>query len=451
MTGPTLVFLHALGASAKEWDGVVDHLPHRACVPLDLPGFGGAAGSGYADVAAMADWLAAEIRSRQLTSCVLVGHSMGGKIVTLVAARAAAGEIGLSGVLGVVLVAASPPAPEPMDEDRRAEMIGWFADGPPTRDDAVTFVDANTAKRLPGPLQDQAIDDVLRSSREAWLGWLERGSREDWSAAAGRVPIPALILAGAEDGDLGEDAQRQLNLPHYATADVQVIKGAAHLIPYEQPHRLAELIDGHVATVETAALPARFARLLDSDRVSRRTRATMVDRLHPPASGLSPWTDDQVATMAALVEQILPDCGTDRALAERILAGIANGPGDGWRFATLPSDLEAWQRGLATLGTFGDGFAAEPGAAQTAWLERIDAGDLDIAEDDATLTAGQMRLWFEDVRAETARVWMSLPATMAAVGYDGFANGGDGPRKQGYTRTAADDLETWQDPVEPRS
>jgi hypothetical protein len=33
---------------------------------------------------------------------------------------------------------------------------------------------------------------------------------------------------------------------------------------------------------------------------------------------------------------------------------------------------------------------------------------------------------------------------MAAIGYDGFAVGGDGPRKQGYSRTAANDLEHWQ-------
>jgi len=55
-----------------------------------------------------------------------------------------------------------------------------------------------------------------------------------------------------------------------------------------------------------------------------------------------------------------------------------------------------------------------------------------------------MKLWFEDVRAEVVRVWMSLPTTMAEIGYDGFAVGGDAHRKQGYIRTAADDLEPWQ-------
>ncbi len=451
MTGPTLVFLHALGASAGEWTQVIDRLGGYECLALDLPGFGDAADAGHADVAAMTDWLADLIRARRMASCVIVGHSMGGKMATLVAARAAAGDAGLSGVLGVVLVAASPPAPEPMDEDRRAGMIRWFANGRIARGDAATFVDANTAAPLPGALRDRAIADVMRSNREAWLGWLERGSREDWRAAAGRITIPALIVAGAEDGDLGEDAQRRLNLPHYVTADLRVVPDAAHLIPYEQPEALAALIRDHAAMVATSMLPADFVRLLASDRVSRRTRAAMLDRMRPPVPATAPWTDLDRETVVALVAQVLPGGGGGGGgdLADRILTGIADGPGDGWRFAALPPDAEAWRRGLATLNAVTGGFAMLPSAARAGWLDRLAGGEVGIADDGARLCPAQMALWFEDVRAETARTWMSLPATMAAIGYDGFAVGGDRPCKQGYTRTGADDPEAWQIAPEP--
>jgi pimeloyl-ACP methyl ester carboxylesterase len=445
MTGPTLVFLHALGASAKEWKPVLDYLPGCDCVALDLPGFGAAASCGYLDVAAMTDWLADDIRSRAPTSCVLIGHSMGGKIATLVAARAARGEVGLSGILSVVLVAASPPSPEPMDEERRAEMIGWFADKQASHAEAATFVDANTATQLPPPLRNAAIDDVRRSRREAWRGWLERGSREDWYAETGDISIPALIVAGADDGDLGEDAQRRLNLPHYVTADVQVVQGAAHLIPYEQPQALATLIEDQAAKVARTALPAEFAALLGSDRVSRRTRAALLDRMRAPPPA-SIWTTEDHVTATALIAQILPDTGAADILADRILNGIADGTGDGWRFAALPSDREAWRRGLTTLAN--RGFASLDPGAQTRLLERLADGDVGSREDGAQLSPEQMALWFEDVRAETVREWMSLPATMASIGYDGFAVGGDGRRKQGYTRTGADDPEAWQLPLE---
>jgi hypothetical protein len=321
-------------------------------------------------------------------------------------------------------------------------MIGWFADGQPAEKDAATFVDTNTAARLPDELRDPAIADVRRTNRQAWLGWLERGSREDWRAQAGLIDIPALIVAGAEDGDLGEDAQRRLNLPHYANAELRVVPGAAHLIPYERPDALAALIAGHVEAVSAAMLPPRFAAILASDRVGRRTRAAMLARMRPVAAPM--WSDAERSIAAALVACILPGCGDHDDLADRILNGIAKGPGDGWRFATLPPDAEAWARGLATLDAVTGGFAALGGEAQAGWLDRIARGDTPAPAAAEHLSPEQMALWFEDVRAETARTWMSLPATMAAIGYDGFAVGGDGPRKQGYTRTGADDPEPWQ-------
>lgn len=244
MPVPTLVFLHALGMSAASWQPVRDRLPHRRSVAIDLPGFGSADAEGDGEVAGMVGAVLPVIE--RAGRCVLVGHSMGGKIATIVAAKAR------DSVAGVVLVAASPPAPEPMDEERRAKMIGWFADGSITPEDAAAFVDANCATPLPPPLRDQAIADVRASRPAAWTGWLERGSREDWRAMVGTVAVPALIVAGAEDGDLGEAAQRRLNLPHYPAGRVEVVADAAHLIPYEQPDRLATLIETQMRAIDQA-------------------------------------------------------------------------------------------------------------------------------------------------------------------------------------------------------
>ncbi len=37
-----------------------------------------------------------------------------------------------------------------------------------------------------------------------------------------------------------------------------------------------------------------------------------------------------------------------------------------------------------------------------------------------------MRLWFEDVRAQAARLYVAHPATLARMGYSGIGYGGDG-------------------------
>lgn len=235
-----LFFLHALGASARSWDRVIAALPDHDCVALDLPGFGDHAAMGHLSVADTLDWFAGEVAHHDTAPWLVVGHSMGGKIATLSAARAPAG------LAGVVLVAASPPSPEPMEEARRAEMLGWFKGGAASEAQAQKFVSANTARALPQPLAAQAVADVRRSAPAAWRGWLEQGAREDWTAQAGVIDTPALIVAGAEDGDLGEDAQRRLNAPHYTHPRVEVVADAAHLVPLEQPQALAALIAEHV-------------------------------------------------------------------------------------------------------------------------------------------------------------------------------------------------------------
>jgi pimeloyl-ACP methyl ester carboxylesterase len=239
--GLTVFLLHALGGSARSFDLVRARLPGVETVALDLPGFGGAVDADRFAVADMAAGVIAAVAERAPERWMLVGHSMGGKVAAAVARAAADGDAP-AGLAGLVLLAASPPAPEPMAERRRADMLGWVAAGPIGDRDARAFVDANTAQALPTPLRATAAADVRRSSRRAWAAWLEHGSREDWRARVGVLPYPALIVAGAADGDLGEDAQRRLNVPHYADARVEAVAGAAHLLPLEAPDAVAATI-----------------------------------------------------------------------------------------------------------------------------------------------------------------------------------------------------------------
>ena len=237
----TVFLLHALGGSARSFDLVRARLPGVETVALDLPGFGGAVDADRFAVADMAAGVIAAVAERAPERWMLVGHSMGGKVAAAVARAAADGDAP-AGLAGMVLLAASPPAPEPVSERRRADMLGWVAAGPIGDRDARAFVDANTAQALPVAVGAAAAADVRRSSRRAWAAWLEHGSREDWRARIGVLPYPALIVAGAADGDLGENAQRRLNVPHYADARVEVVAGAAHLLPLEAPDAVAATI-----------------------------------------------------------------------------------------------------------------------------------------------------------------------------------------------------------------
>ena len=442
---PVLFMLHALGGSGRAWDGVVASLGTGfEAISIDLPGFGDARSSPDLTVAGMADHVAAAVRTRGASRWLLIGHSMGGKIASIVASRALNGEPGLFGLAGVVLLAASPPSPEPMDEDRRQKMIGWAANGPLDDTAARAFVSANVGHALGPAAERLALDDLERASPQAWITWLERGSREDWSGDVGTLDVPALIVVGGADGDLGEDGQRATNAIVYPRASLSVEEGAGHLLPLERPQEIAARISRFwdQAAGTGPAIPEAFVRLIASARVSRRMRAALAARALADNCDYAPrvLSSRQLQTLRAVADRVIPQSGPSIDLAARIDAQLAAGKDDGWRFADMPTDREAYAMALDGL----DGFGALADNEQQSTLTRLAEGEFDLA----ALSMEQMKRWFEDLRADLVRVWVAHPATMARIGFDGFANGGDSARKQGFERLAADERESWEPLVE---
>jgi hypothetical protein len=343
----------------------------------------------------------------------------------------------------VVLLAASPLSPEPMDDERRQSMLDWASDGEIGPDEAEAFVDANTASRLAPEPHTIAVHDVQRAVPQAWTDWLVRGSREDWSTVFPPNPVPALVLAGAEDGDLGPDAQRDLNLPHWTAGEFDTVPGAAHLLPWEQPDAVADRIrDFWRRRVDHGpVVPEGTARVIASPRVSARTRGILAVRALPDAPDREPraLTREQLDTLRALARVVVPQPG-DRPvdLALRVDDQLADGLGDGWRPDGLPADVDAYRAGL-------DALRSETAHGDEHLAEVVDT----VAAGEYTPTAGsldgpQLRAWLEDASVDLAKQWMAHPATMAAIDYDGFANGGDGLRKQGFLLLGAGEREAWE-------
>lgn len=244
-----LLLLHYFGGSARSWDLLAAALgPAARCVAPDMRGFGdNHAGGGpytvdrYADDAAA---LAAGLGGR----FVLVGHSMGGKVAVALAARRP------PGLAGLVLVAPSPPGPEPMSDAAREALRASFG----SREGAVRTARAISARADgPGPeaaaVLDRIVADHLRADRAAWDAWLDGGSREDITARAAQVAVPVLVVAGAEDHALGPVVQRRLTLPLLpGGARVETVPGSRHLVPLDAPAELAGLIG---AFLSAAAAP----------------------------------------------------------------------------------------------------------------------------------------------------------------------------------------------------
>lgn len=228
-----LVFLHHYGGSSRSWREVIARMPGCVCFAPDLRGFGEASDSPvHWSVDEAANDIEARIEAQRLGNYTLVGHSMGGKIALALAARQ------LAGLERLVLLAPSPPTPEPMSDATRKQLLEGFG----IRSAAEETVSQITAHPLAPELRELAVEDILRSKPNAWRAWLETGSCEDISERMKRIDIPVTVVAGASDSAMTPDVLQHEVVARLANARLHTIEGAAHLLPLEAPEETADLI-----------------------------------------------------------------------------------------------------------------------------------------------------------------------------------------------------------------
>lgn len=248
---PNLVFLHYFSGSARAWDGVLDRLggEYDSIAP-DLRGFGSASAMpGPYTVEAYADDVSELVARLGFDHYVLVGHSMGGKIALALAARRP------EGLEALVLLAPSPPTPEPISN--RAAMLAGYGD----RAAALATVGQITARPLAPALRDQVVGDMLRTAEPAWTAWVQQGSREDISTKVGRLSVPALVLSGTDDVAIPTQVLTSEVMPRLSQGRLVTVAGAGHLLPLEAAADVANAIK--------AVAQARNSRLV-ADRENRR-------------------------------------------------------------------------------------------------------------------------------------------------------------------------------------
>jgi len=97
---PTVVFVHGAGLDHSSFALQSRYFGYhgRNVLALDLPGHGRSAGPPVPTVEAMADWIAAVLKSLKIEQASIVGHSMGALIALEFAARHPVERIALIGV-----------------------------------------------------------------------------------------------------------------------------------------------------------------------------------------------------------------------------------------------------------------------------------------------------------------------------------------------------------------
>jgi len=237
-----LVFLHHWGGSSRTWSAVTSRLDDRfRCIAIDARGAGDsdAPARGYSTEDHAADALAV-IQALNLSRYVLVGHSMGGKAAQVLASKRPAG------LLGLALVASSPPSPMVIDDTQREQMRMAYAD----RDAIAWSLDkVLLGSVVPDASRLQLVDDASRLSPAAKAGWIDVGTREDFSAAVANIDVPVVILAGELDRVDPVVVVQHHIVPMYPQAKLKLLPGKGHLLPVEAPAEVASAIRDFISSL----------------------------------------------------------------------------------------------------------------------------------------------------------------------------------------------------------
>ena len=235
-TPSALIFLHYFGGSSRAWAEVITRLSDFRCIAPDLRGFGDSndalnhtPGRGYT-IEENADDIAMLLNAFNVERFTLVGHSMGGKIALALAARRP------RGLQSVLLLAPSPPTPEPMDNEERQRLLDGYGD----RYTVEQTIRSITTLPLSRTGREVAVADGLRTSQDAWRAWLQDGSHENISERIEQIEVPVSILAGECDATITPDLLRREIVQRIKGTQLRVVPDAGHLLPLEAPQEVAD-------------------------------------------------------------------------------------------------------------------------------------------------------------------------------------------------------------------
>ncbi len=224
---PPIVFLHGAGGNALLWGRVLQHLPGRAAVALDLPGHGRSTGPGSTTIAGYRRTVLAAADALGLQALIVAGHSMGGAIALDMALEAPERVRALVLMSVTARLYVAPALLEQLVQDP-AKARQWIVEtgyGPET----LAQARALGAKQLAAVRPEVLHGDFVACSVF------------DARTRLSEVRAPALVLCGAED---------RLTPPKYVAAlqeglpkaRLELIPAAGHMLPLECPERVAHAI-----------------------------------------------------------------------------------------------------------------------------------------------------------------------------------------------------------------
>ncbi len=232
----TLILIHGAGGDHLSWPTQLRRLSgYRVYVP-DLPGHGKSKGRGLQRISDYGEVVLEWMRKLELPKVILGGHSMGGAIALWIAINHP--EL----LRGMILMSTGAILPVNLSLiEELATQVGF-----PTAVDKI--MGWSFSSRIEPALVENVKKQMLKLRPSVLAGDFRACDLVDQSGQLGQVQVPTKIMVGDEDKmtpiRFSEDLTKGIK-----SAELEVIRGAGHMLPLEQPDVVAENVRGFMERV----------------------------------------------------------------------------------------------------------------------------------------------------------------------------------------------------------
>ena len=227
--GPVqVVWLHGWARRGADFAAAAGTLATRgvASVAFDLPGFGATPPPATPGGARQyAELLAPAIAQLTDGPVVLVGHSFGGRVATVLAATRP--ELVRALVLtGVPLIRRSGPSRSPL----RYRVVRWLHGRGVLGDDRM-----EAARQRYGSTDYRNASGIVRDV-------LVISVNESYEDELAMLRVPVSMVWGADDTEVPVEVARLAQVSMDTTPSLRVVPGVGHMLPLEDPASLVECV-----------------------------------------------------------------------------------------------------------------------------------------------------------------------------------------------------------------
>jgi 3-oxoadipate enol-lactonase len=245
-SGDAIVLLHGFPLDRRMWDAQIGKLSeHYRIIAPDLRGFGQSRRSDPFTIESLADDIHVFLEQLVAKPCVLVGLSMGGYVALAYVKKYA------KDLRGLILVDTKSEADTPQGKEARKKMIELVRTSgakaiaeqmmPKMLAPGTAESRPEVAKRLRMLMEncpDHTIEYALAAMRD----------RPDRTTELASIKIPTLVIVGDADAITPPEGAKKM-ADAISGATLEVIRGAGHMAPMEQPEQVNRAIERFLAAL----------------------------------------------------------------------------------------------------------------------------------------------------------------------------------------------------------